>query len=186
MYVYINGTIVSSEQAAVSVFDHGYLYGLGLFETFRIYEGHPFLMDDHFHRLYEGLRQMGIEWEMSKEEILELLASLLEANQLRDAYVRWNVSAGAEELGLYADTYREPTLIVYMKPLPSTIFREKEAVVLKQRRNSPEGKWRLKSHHFLNNHLAKREIGSTSGREGIFLNEEGYLAEGIVSNLFFG
>ena len=184
MYVYINGSIVPKEEARVSAFDHGYLYGLGLFETFRIDGGHPFLLDDHFQRLQEGLKELAISWSMSKSEVMKILKELLAANQLDSAYVRWNVAAGAEEIGLYTGEYKEPTVIVYMKPLPNG-SSEKEASVLSLRRNTPEGSYRLKSHHYLNNMLAKRELGNDVNSEGIFLTKDGYVAEGIVSNVFW-
>ncbi|MFC0559612.1 aminodeoxychorismate lyase [Halalkalibacter alkalisediminis] len=184
MFVYVNGAIVPKEEALVSAFDHGYLYGLGLFETFRVENGHPFLLDDHFQRLQEGLETLGIAWSMSKSEVVKILKELLAANQLDSAYVRWNVAAGAEELGLYTGEYREPTVIVYMKPLPAG-SAEKEASILSLRRNTPEGSYRLKSHHYLNNVLAKRELGDAIKSEGIFLTEEGFVAEGIVSNVFW-
>ncbi len=169
----------------VSAFDHGYMYGIGLFETFRVDNGHPFLLDDHFQRLKASLKEVGIEWSMSKEEVLAVLHKLLDANQLRDAYVRWNVSAGIHDLGLYSGGYTEPTTIVYMKPLPKGMLLKKDAVVLQMNRNSPEGSFRFKSHHFLNNVLAKRELGEATNVEGVFLTEAGFVAEGIVSNVFW-
>jgi 4-amino-4-deoxychorismate lyase len=184
VYIYINGSIVRKEEAMVSVFDHGYLYGLGVFETFRVDNGHPFLLDDHFQRLQEGLRTMGIRWSMTKAEILDVIEKLLQANGLRDAYVRWNVAAGPNELGLYTGEYEDPTTIVYMKPLPRG-QAEKEAKILSIKRNTPEGKERLKSHHYLNNVLAKRELGDAVNAEGIFLTESGFVAEGVVSNVFW-
>ncbi|MDF4766395.1 aminodeoxychorismate lyase, partial [Vibrio parahaemolyticus] len=99
---------------------------------------------------------------------------------------RFNVSAGIDEIGLQTEMYEEPSVIVFIKPLaaPGEVA-EKEGVVLKQVRNTPEGAARLKSHHYLNNILGKREIGNVVNKEGIFLTETGYVAEGIVSNLFF-
>lgn len=185
MFVYVNGTVVRAEQAKISAFDHGYMYGLGLFETFRVEGGHPFLLDDHFRRLRDGLQLLGIKWTMTREDAVVLIQDLLEANTLTDAYVRWNVSAGPNELGLYTGTYTEPTTIIYMKPIPAQLSRAKDAVILSLKRNTPEGNVRLKSHHYLNNMLAKRELGAAVNTEGIFLNEAGYLAEGIVSNLFW-
>ncbi|TWI53203.1 aminodeoxychorismate lyase [Halalkalibacter nanhaiisediminis] len=185
MYVYVNDSIVSAEQAKVSAFDHGYMYGLGLFETFRVEDGHPFLLDDHFRRLDDGLRSLGIEWSMKREQAITIIQDLLEANQLNSAYVRWNVSAGPHELGLYTGTYSEPTTIIYMKSLPTQLNGVKDAVILSIKRNTPEGDIRLKSHHYLNNVLAKRELGAVGNVEGIFLNGSGYVAEGIVSNVFW-
>ncbi|WP_026673656.1 aminodeoxychorismate lyase [Alkalihalobacterium bogoriense] len=185
MKVYLNGNIVDGASAQISIFDHGFMYGLGVFETFRIYEGHPFLLDDHFQRLQKSLVQLGIEWRYEKKKICAILEALLYANDLQEAYVRWNVSAGVGPLGLHTGDYEEPTTIVYMKPIPSYMPAEKQAVLLQTRRNSPEGKQRLKSHHYMNNILGKRELGQNIGDEGIFLTKEGYIAEGIVSNVFW-
>ncbi|WP_209125622.1 aminodeoxychorismate lyase [Alkalihalobacillus sp. BA299] len=185
MYIYVNGEIVSSKDAKISVFDHGFMYGLGVFETFRIYEGHPFLMDDHFHRLRQSLQQLSINWVYNKEEISFILKQLLEKNNISNAYVRWNVSAGVGPLGLQVEPYEKPSTIVYVKPLPETLSYSKRGVLLKTKRNTPEGNERLKSHHYLNNIIGKKEVGSDIEIEGIFLTEEGFLAEGIVSNLFW-
>ncbi|KKK36642.1 4-amino-4-deoxychorismate lyase [Mesobacillus campisalis] len=186
MIVFANGEYISSDEVKISPFDHGFLYGLGLFETFRIYEGHPFLLDDHLARLNEGLRTLGIKAEYRRHEILPILKGLLAANSLENAYVRMNVSAGNGEIGLQTAEYEEPNLILFMKPLgtPSQLG-EKKLALLNIRRNTPEGATRLKSHHYLNNILAKRELGASSEAEGIFLTREGFLAEGIVSNLFW-
>ncbi|MET3508521.1 aminodeoxychorismate lyase [Halalkalibacter oceani] len=185
MFIYLNGKIVDQAEANISAFDHGYMYGLGLFETFRVDGGHPFLLDDHFLRLHAGLQTLAIEWRMEREEALTILSNLLRANQLKNAYVRWNVSAGPAEIGLPTGRYEQPTVIVYMKPLPPVKAQLKDAVLLQIRRNTPEGEVRLKSHHYLNNVLAKRELGDSPDQEGIFLTEEGLVAEGVVSNVFW-
>jgi 4-amino-4-deoxychorismate lyase len=187
MFVYLNGKIVPKEEALISAYDHGYLYGVGLFETFRVYDGHIFLLDDHLQRLNDGLNSLLIEKCFTKEEVEEAVSDLLKANRFQNAYIRLNISAGWGELGLTVDPYVEPTVIIYSKPLPppgSEIF-EKKAQLLKIARNTPEGNYRLKSHHFLNNILAKREIGNRMDVEGIFLTAKGDLAEGVVSNLFW-
>lgn len=186
MYIYINGTFVKENEATISPFDHGFLYGLGLFETFRIYDGHPFLLDDHLERLNSGLKTLNICAEFSRSEIVEILASLMNKNGWKNAYIRLNVSAGAGEVGLQTEPYESPNVIIFSKPLPSAgELAEKEISILNIKRNTPESELRLKSHHFLNNFLAKHEIGNHPRREGIFLTEEGFLAEGIVSNIFW-
>jgi 4-amino-4-deoxychorismate lyase len=186
MYVYINGDVVHKNEARISPFDHGFLYGLGAFETFRTYDGHPFLLDDHLERLNNSLRAMNIVKSFTRGEVVEMLRRLLEANGLRNAYVRLNVSAGVGDIGLQTSEYDQPTIIMYMKPLLAPSFSKgKIGTVLKTKRNTPEGKERLKSHHYLNNIIGKREIGSRTDVEGIFLNEQGYVAEGIVSNIFW-
>ncbi|MFK3939503.1 aminodeoxychorismate lyase [Alkalihalobacillus sp. NPDC078783] len=184
MFVYLNGKYVDESMATVSLFDHGFLYGLGLFETFRLYNGHPFLLDDHFQRMGDGLEQIGIDWTIPKDRAIEILQELARINKIEDAYVRWNVSAGDEGLGLYTGRYLEPTVAVMMKPLPS-LDRSKAMTMLKLPRNTPEGDYRLKSHHYLNNVLAKKELGSMLNTEGIFLTQEGWIAEGITSNIFW-
>ncbi|CAM3970066.1 aminodeoxychorismate lyase [Mesobacillus zeae] len=186
MYMYINEQIIEEKKASISPFDHGFLYGLGLFETFRVYRGHPFLLDDHLARLNAGLEQIGISSFYKREDILPLLARLLSANRLENAYIRLNVSAGPHEVGLRLEPYESPNLLIFVKPLgDAPELTEKTAVSLNLRRNTPEGEGRLKSHHYLNNVLAKKEIGDAPGTEGVFLTEEGFLAEGVVSNLFW-
>jgi 4-amino-4-deoxychorismate lyase len=187
MYVYLNGEIVRKEDAAISPYDHGFLYGIGLFETFRIYDGFAFLLKDHLERLHKGLAELQIEKTFHLEKIKADLTLLLEKNEFRNAYVRFNVSAGMGELGLTTDPYSEPNVIIFAKPLApagNDLF-EKRAKLLNLRRNTPEGSYRLKSHHFLNNVMAKRELGNSTDVEGIFLTENGHLAEGVVSNLFW-
>ncbi|GIN92149.1 4-amino-4-deoxychorismate lyase [Siminovitchia terrae] len=186
MYIFLNGEIIEKEKALISPFDHGYLYGVGAFETFRTYEGIPFLLNEHLERLNTALVEMGINRTFEKEEVLAAIEKLSELNQLPDSYIRMNVSAGPAEIGLQTNLYLDPTVIIFQKELPPLEpLREKEAVLLTIRRNTPETKTRLKSHHFFNNIAAKRELGADPGKEGIFLSEDGYLAEGVTSNLFW-
>jgi 4-amino-4-deoxychorismate lyase len=187
MFIYINGKMLKKEDASISPFDHGFLYGLGLFETLRIYDGHPFLLVDHLERLNRGLDLLNITYQFELEKTIKVLQELLEKNNLTNAYIRINISAGEGDIGLQITPYTEPNSIIFLKPLePIKEMTEKKAVLLKLRRNTPEGEERLKSHHFLNNILAKREIGDISiNQEGIFLTESGYVAEGIVSNVFW-
>lgn len=186
MYIYLNGEFIKAEEARISPFDHGFMYGLGVFETFRIYDGHPFLLDDHLERLSNGCKELNICWHKSKEEILNILYQLLERNGWRNAYIRLNIAAGIGEVGLQTEPYIQPTEIIFAKELPAvSSLVEKEGVILTTRRNSPETKNRLKSHHFLNNVLAKREVGVSLVKEGLFLTEDHFLAEGVVSNLFW-
>ncbi|MCL6570911.1 MAG: aminodeoxychorismate lyase [Bacillus sp. (in: Bacteria)] len=186
MFIYLNGQHIKKEDAQISPFDHGFLYGIGLFETLRIYEGHPFLLDDHLERLNQGLDTLNIKHRFYREEMNNILQTLLEINHLTNAYIRLDISAGMGEVGLQIEPYIAPTIIIFPKLLPPAgDLIEKKAVLLKLKRNTPEGVERLKSHHFMNNMLAKREIGASLETEGIFLTEAGFLAEGIVSNVFW-
>jgi 4-amino-4-deoxychorismate lyase len=182
----MNGEFIPQEDAVVSIFDHGFMYGLGLFETFRVYDGHPFLLDDHLQRLNDGLKQLNMKKFFTREEVNEIIQRLLTMNGLVNAYIRFNVSAGSGAIGLQTAPYTNPTIIMYIKALPKAgALIEKNGELLSIPRNTPEGNSRLKSHHYLNNILAKREIGETIETEGIFLTKEGFLAEGITTNLFW-
>jgi 4-amino-4-deoxychorismate lyase len=186
MLIYVNGSYVEEADARISPYDHGFLYGLGVFETFRVYNGHPFLFHDHYERLVAALAFLNIEWNMDKAVVLGILQELLQKNGIKDAYIRLNVSAGNGEVGLQVTPYTKPSVIMFMKPLPlSNIIVEKEGVMLRIPRNTPEGPWRLKSHHYMNNILGKREVGADVNKEGLFFTKEGWLAEGVVSNIFF-
>ncbi|MBM7649567.1 4-amino-4-deoxychorismate lyase [Bacillus ectoiniformans] len=182
----MNGQIIKQDEVRISPFDHGFLYGLGVFETFRLYNGHPFLLDDHLERLNKSLETLMIERAFTRDEIMEIVISLSNANELKDAYIRLNVSAGNGEIGLQTDVYKKPNVIMFQKPLqPPKEMQEKEGVWLETKRNTPELSERLKSHHYLNNIAAKREIGNDLRKEGIFFTSEGFIAEGIVSNVFW-
>ncbi|UJF33095.1 aminodeoxychorismate lyase [Paenibacillus hexagrammi] len=192
MIISMNGTLVDEQQAVVSVYDHGFLYGLGLFETFRTYSTKPFLLQQHLERLSASCRELSIQYAPQEDRIRELIQQLLTVNELQDAYIRLTVSAGKDILGLPSGDYVQPTEIMYIKPLPPKDEKAyqigKALQLLKLSRNTPEGIYRFKSLHYMNNILAKRELQNYSwaqGAEGLFLTDEGYLAEGIVSNLFF-
>ncbi len=121
MYVYINGAVVPREEAQLSAFDHGFLYGLGLFETFRTYSGHPFLLDDHLARLNKGLSERSHRKAVRPRRSGGDHRAVARGQWLaRRVMCAFNVSAGVGDLGLPIERYRNPTVIVYMKPLPPT------------------------------------------------------------------
>ena len=197
MIVAFNGKVTEANHAVVSVSDHGFLYGMGLFETFRTYGGEPFLLERHFDRLQAGCEQLGMMWSRpTREKAQELIDRMLAALGCHDAYIRWSVSAGEAPLGLPAEPYYEKASeIVYMKPLPAIpeglYERGRPLQQLKLARAGSElggTAPRLKSFHYMNSILGKRELANYSwakGAEGLFLNHEGFLSEGLVSNLFF-
>lgn len=192
--LYVNGQMMNAEEAMVSVYDHGFLYGLGLFETFRTYGGRCFLLDRHMERLSDSCSQLGIMFKMSAAEVQHAVEQLLMLNELEDGYVRLTVSAGVGELGLPTDDYCNPTVVMMVKPLAAVSAdnwnKGKALQLLETKRNTPEGAYRFKSLHYMNNIIAKRELISLGARtvvgaEGLMLDEAGMLTEGIVSNLFF-
>lgn len=192
-YIGVNGVLTEAAKAVIHVSDHGFLYGMGLFETFRTYKGVPFLLDRHLHRLEEGCRMLGIPFQPDEEQLTKHIQHLMAANGLNEAYIRYTVSAGEEALGLPSGDYTRPNHILFAKPLPSINTQPGQSSalqLLRTPRNTPEGEVRLKSLHYMNNILAKRELQQYAEAvhykaEGIMLTANGFLAEGIVSNLFF-
>ncbi|MBD2872635.1 aminodeoxychorismate lyase [Paenibacillus arenilitoris] len=190
MKLALNGSVMEASEAVISVYDHGFLYGIGLFETFRTYGGIPYLLDRHLKRLLEGCGQLGIPYEADQKRLAASIRELLSVNGLDDGYVRLTVSAGEAELGLPAGDYDRPSELLLVKPLPPPPpAGGKELRLLRTRRNTPEGHVRFKSLHYMNNIIAKRELlasGASAGAEGLMLSRDGdWVAEGIVSNLFF-
>ncbi|WP_334075517.1 MULTISPECIES: aminotransferase class IV [Paenibacillus] len=207
-YLGVNGKPTPSNEAVISVMDHGFMYGMGLFETFRTYGGLPCLLDRHLERLQEGCRVLGIPYAARRDRLEAEIAELLALNGLEDAYLRLTVSAGQGPLGLTTEPYAMPAVILYVKPLPKSspeLYRlGKTLWRLSTPRNTPESGVRLKSLHYMNNMLARRELAeyerltaaaASAGKagavvrpqpaEGMMLTAEGFLAEGIASNLFF-
>jgi 4-amino-4-deoxychorismate lyase len=200
-YIGVNGTVVPAATAMVSVMDHGFLYGMGLFETFRTYGGHSFLLDEHLDRLRNGCRMIGVQASLEFSRIQRMIRDLMEANDLSDAYIRYTVTAGEAPLGLPSGPYQDATEVIYVKalpPVPDTLYTTGKALyTLVTPRNTPEGPVRLKSLHYMNNIIAKQELmavehsaGSTANpeglpSEGLMLTANGLLAEGLISNLFF-
>lgn len=192
MKIALNGRICDDKDAVVSVYDHGFLYGIGLFETFRTYGGRPFLLEPHLRRLASGCEELGIGFTPDPAKLQLLVRRLLNENGLEDGYIRYSISAGTDVLGLPAGDYERPNEIIYVKPLPprdERLYAEGKPIqLLRLRRNSPEGPTRYKSFHYMNNILGKRELQGCSwavGAEGVFLDGSGHVAEGIVSNLFW-
>lgn len=188
MYIYHNSKFIKDSEATISPFDHGFLYGLGVFETFRVYKGFPFLLYDHLDRLQAALDELGIAYTINRQEIFEIIQELILRNQCEseDVTVRLNISAGKGEVGQLLQEYSCPTVLCFLRKAPPLTMTEKNASILKLRRNTPEGNYRLKSHHYLNNILGKRELIKSPNVDGIFLTEQGFVAEGIVSNIFWG
>jgi 4-amino-4-deoxychorismate lyase len=187
VYIYCNSQIIKDTEATISPFDHGFLYGLGVFETFRVYKGFPFLLHDHLKRLQGAIQELEISYIIDFDEVNDMIQQLLRLNNLEeeDVTVRLNIAGGNGEVGKLLQQYDDPTVLCFLRKAPIIQKSEKDAAILQLRRNTPEGTQRLKSHHYLNNILGKRELRQTPDVEGIFLTEQGYVAEGIVSNIFW-
>lgn len=187
MLCWMNGEYLEHDALRISPFDHGFLYGLGFFETFRTYEGRPLFFKQHLARLERALQAFRIVMPYTIEELEQVVMKLNEENGGGDGYFRLNVSAGEHEIGLAPTQYEKPNVIMFRKELPSTSPTiSKSAAILNTPRNTPEtGEERFKSHHYGNNVFARFELPSLAQQEGIFLTADGFVAEGITSNVFW-
>lgn len=190
MWIYLNDRFVDQKEAVVSVFDHGFLYGDGVYETLRSYGGCFFMLRPHLARLQRSARLIGLELPIPLDEWSPLLSEALDRNGLTDAHLRITVSRGEGELGLDPALCRRPTLVIMARPLaryPDHLFQEGVSLaIVTVRRNlitalSPQ----IKSLNFLNNILAKREAARAGVFDALMLNAEGLLTESTTSNLFF-
>ncbi len=187
--VYVNGRYVPKEEASVSVFDHGFLYGDGIFEGIRAYNGRVFKLDEHLDRLYESAHTLLLEIPLSKEELREAVLETCRRNGLRDCYIRLVVSRGVGDLGLDPRKCRQPTVIVIADRIqlyPEEMYRNGLRVAtVPTRRNAAETlNPRIKSLNYLNNILAKIEANLSGYPEVIMLTAEGYVAECTGDNVF--
>ncbi len=190
MLVYLNGKFVPKEEAKVSVFDHGYLYGDGIYETLRAYEGMLFHLDKHLARLKHSADAISLKLPLPLEKIGAALTDTVRANSLSDAYVRIQISRGPGEIGLDPALCPEPTTVIVAKPFkayPAEHYeRGVSLAIVNTRRNHPLAlSPSIKGTNFLNNILAKIESIRAGAYEALMLNWEGYVAEGTISNIFF-
>jgi len=189
MIIYLNGEFVPRERAVVSVFDHGLLYGDGIFEGIRAYHGRVFKLGDHLDRLYEGARAITLEIPVSKSEMQEIVLETLRRNDLRDAYIRLVVTRGVGDLGL--DPRKCPKAFIFciaasIVLYPDELYKNGLSVITAStRRNIPTACVpRVKSLNYLNNIYAKLEANLAGMPEAIMLNNEGYVAEATGDNIF--
>lgn len=190
MLIYLNGSFVPKEKALVSVFDHGYLYGDGIYETMRAYDGALFLLDRHLNRLERSAEAIYLRLPLPLSGIAAALEESLLRNNLKDAYVRIQISRGPGDIGLDPALCPEPTMVIIAKPFndyPAEYYEKGVSVsIAATRRNHPLAlNPSVKATNFLNNILAKVESLRAGAYEGIMLNWEGYVAEGTISNIFW-
>ncbi|WP_018131738.1 aminotransferase class IV [Effusibacillus pohliae] len=186
--VWLNGRILLAEDARLSVFDHGFLYGHGVFETMRAYSGQVFLLREHLQRLRASASLLRIPLDLSDDAAARAIASLLRENRLADAYVRLTVSRGPGPIGMRG-AFGAPSVLIFAKPLalpPAEAYAQgRDLCILQTRRNTPETGVRVKSLNFLNSLAGAWEAADRGYAEGMMLDGEGHIAEGTVSNLFF-
>lgn len=190
MYVYLNGKILPSKEAVVSVFDHGFLYGDGVYETLRVYDGVIFELEEHLQRLFRSAILIGLDIPLEINALKVSIYETLIANTLRNAYIRLTVSRGRGDIGLDPDLCTEPTIVIIVqefKEYPKAFYEKGISLIIAEtRRNLKEAiDPRIKSLNFLNNILAKIEAKKRGVYEALMLNIYGKLTEGTISNLFF-
>lgn len=189
LQVYVDGKWVAKDQAKVSVFDHGLLYGDGVFEGIRAYKGLVFKLREHLDRLWESAHTLMLQIPMSKTEMERIIIETLRRNHLLDAYLRVVVTRGVGDLGLDPSLCKKPTVIIITHKIvlyPESLYEKGlEIVTVPTVRNHPEAvNPAIKSLNYLNNILAKIEAKNAGCLEAIMLNHQGYVAECTGDNIF--
>jgi len=187
--VYISGRFVPKEEASISVFDHGLLYGDGVFEGIRAYGGKIFRLTDHLNRLYEGAHAIALEIPLSRQEMADAVRATLAENGLTDAYFRLIVTRGVGDLGLDAYKCTGPQVIIICDSIalyPAELYEKGLQTVTVPTARIPANALspRIKSLNYLNNVLAKMEALRAGSTEAIMLNAAGYVAECTGDNIF--
>jgi len=190
MKIYLNGSFVEKQDAKVSVFDHGFLYGDGGFEGIRSYDRQVFKLKEHVDRLYETLHTLMIDPEMTKEQMFEAIVGTLKENSLSDAYIRVIVTRGEGDLGLDPQKcHGKPGVVIIADKItlyPAELYEKgMEIITVPTVRNHPNAlNPQLKSMNYLNNVLAKIEANISGFNEAIMMDYQGTVAECTGDNIF--
>ncbi len=189
MKIYLNGDYVEKEDAKVSVFDHGLLYGDGVFEGIRLYDGCVFKLDEHLERLEHSAKAILLELPLSREELSEAVCETCRRNELRNGYVRLVVTRGPGHLGLTPDGCGPPNVIIIADEIqlyPEEFYENglKIISVPTRRINASALPPAVKSLNYLNNILAKIEAKRVGFQEALMLNDKGEVAECTGDNVF--
>ncbi|TGC07314.1 branched-chain-amino-acid transaminase [Methanolobus halotolerans] len=189
LMIYNNGDFVPKSKATTSIYDHGFLYGDGVFEGIRAYNGRVFKLREHVDRLYDSAKAIALNIPMSKEEMEEAILETLRKNNLKDAYIRPIVSRGIGDLGLDPRKCPKPNVFIISQEWGAMYGDLYEVgltgVTVAVRRNSADAlSPNIKSLNYLNNILAKIEANEKGGDEAIFFDGNGYLSEGSGDNIF--
>lgn len=189
MIIYLDGKFVPEEEAKISVFDHGLLYGDGVFEGIRIYNKRIFKLDEHLKRLYDGAKVIMLPIPLTFTELKEAVVETVRKNGLTDGYIRLVVTRGKGDLGLNPVKCPQPTIFIIaatIKIYPDEIYQEgMKVITVSTRRNLIEAlNPRIKSLNYLNNILATLEVNRSDAQEGLMLNADGFVTECIVDNFF--
>jgi branched-chain amino acid aminotransferase len=187
--IYLDGKFVPEGEAKVSVFDHGLLYGDGVFEGIRFYNGRVFRLEEHLERLWDSARSICLEVPMSQRVLTEALLETIRKNKLRDGYIRLVVTRGVGNLGLNPVQCKRPSVIIIAATIalyPASMYQNGLTVVTcATRRISPAAlNPAVKSLNYLNNVLARIEANLAGADEALMLNDAGHVAECTADNVF--
>jgi branched-chain amino acid aminotransferase len=187
--IYIDGTFYEQSEAKISVFDHGLLYGDGVFEGIRFYRDRVFRLDEHIDRLWDSAKAIVLDIPMSRAALIEATLETIRQNDLHDGYIRLLVTRGVGSLGLSPDSCRRPSVIIIAATIalyPESLYEKGLTMATCSVRRIPPAALspRIKSLNYLNNILAKIEAQQADAAEGVMLNEQGYVAECTGDNLF--
>ncbi len=186
--IYIDGKYYPKMEAKISVYDHGFLYGDGVFEGIRAYNGSVFKLKEHIDRLYASARVILLEIPMAEEEMIKAIIETLKKNKLSDAYIRLVVSRGVGDLGLDPRKCAKPTIIIITDRIrlhEGTAKDEGITAIISWVKRDPVDatSHEVKSLNYLNSILAKIEANSANVDEAICLNKEGFVCEGVAENI---
>ena len=187
--IWLDGKIVDEADAKISVFDHGLLYGDGIFEGIRFYNGRVFRLTEHIERLYLSAKALLLKMPWTIEEVCEATLQTIRANGLKDGYIRLVVTRGIGDLGLNPYLCPTPSMFIIASGItlyPAELYENGlEVVTCSTRRPTPASlSPQVKSLNYLNNVMAKVEALKAGAKEGLMLNEQGYLAECTGDNVF--
>lgn len=190
LLVYVNGEFYPKSKAKISVYDHGLLYGDGVFEGIRAYNGVVFKLKEHMDRLYRSAHAIMLKMPMTKEEMMKAVLDTLRKNNLKDAYIRLAVTRGIGDLGLDPRKCPNPTVFIITEPMlqlvtPEVKERGVTAIISWVRRDSVDAtSHEIKSLNYLNSILAKIEANNAGADEAICLDQRGFVSEGSAENVF--
>lgn len=189
MKIWLDGKLVDESEAKISVFDHGLLYGDGVFEGIRIYNGRVFRLEEHISRLFDSARAIVLNIPWTHEEVVKATVETVAANGLKDGYIRLVVTRGAGELGLNPYLCPKASLFIIaatIKLYPDETYKNGLSIITCATRRPAPGALmpQVKSLNYLNNIMAKVEAIQANALEAVMLNEQGYVAECTGDNLF--
>jgi branched-chain amino acid aminotransferase len=190
LLVYVDGKYYPSSEAKISVFDHGFLYGDGVFEGIRAYNGIVFKLKEHIDRLYYSAHAIMLDIPLTKDEMIKAVLETLRVNNLRDAYIRLVVTRGVGDLGLDPRKCSKPSIIIIATPMLKLYDEEKRrkgiSMIVSWVRRDPVDatSHEIKSLNYLNSILAKIEANNVGADEALILDVNGYICEATGENIF--